>query len=90
MTLNVQKTGLALGMFLGGWHLVWSVLVALGVAQAIYDFILWAHMIHLQLTVGPFDVLAAGTLILVTFVAGYGCGLFFALVWNWLHYEGGR
>jgi hypothetical protein len=85
MHLNAQKTALAVGVFLGGLHFVWSVLVALGVAQAIYDFILWAHMIHLQLIVGPFDALASGTLIVMTFASGYVLGFIFARLWNWLH-----
>src|SRR5262249_39958326 len=41
------KTALAVGVFLGVWHLVWSLLVALNWTQPLYDFILWAHMIHL-------------------------------------------
>ena len=83
--LNPTKTGLVVGAFLGGWHVLWSLLVALNWAQPLYDFILWAHMIHLQLTVGPFDAVAAATLIVVTFVIGCAMGFVFALVWNWFH-----
>jgi hypothetical protein len=42
-----NKVGLVGAALLGGWHLVWSILVATGIGQALYDFILWAHMIQL-------------------------------------------
>jgi uncharacterized membrane protein len=84
-TLSPTKTGLAVGVFLGGWHVIWSLLVALNWAQPIYDFILWAHMIHLQLTVGPFELAAATALIVVTFVFGCVIGYVFAIIWNWFH-----
>ena len=83
--INPSKAGVALGLLLGGFHLVWSVLVALGWAQAIYDFILWAHMVHLSFTVGPFDMSATVTLVIMTTVVGYVLGYCFALVWNRVH-----
>ena len=88
MKLDVQKTGFTVGLFLGGWHVVWSLLVALGWGQALYDFILWAHMVHLAIVVGPFDIGAAAVLIMVTALIGYAFGVVFALVWNWLHRAG--
>lgn len=83
--LSPTKTALAVGVFLGGWHVIWSLFVALNWAQALYDFILWAHMIHLRLTVGPFDLVAATTLVVVTFLLGCVMGYVFALVWNWFN-----
>jgi hypothetical protein len=82
---NPNKVGLVFGVVLGGWHLVWSILVFTGVAQAFYDFVLWAHMIHLQITIGPFDMTAAATLIVVTAVFGYIIGFFGSWVWNRVH-----
>jgi hypothetical protein len=83
--LSPTKTALAVGVFLGGWHVIWSLLVALNWAQPFYDFILWAHMIHLQLTIGPFDLVAAATLVFVALLVGCAMGYVFALVWNWFH-----
>lgn len=83
--LNYQKTGLAVGLFLGGWHLIWSLLVLIGVGQALINFVLWAHMIHLEYIVGPFDLTAALTLVVITFIFGYFLGLAFAYIWNKLH-----
>lgn len=81
-TLNLNKTGLVWAAILGGWHVVWALLVLLGFAQMVYDFILWAHMIHLPITIGPFDIGAALTLITVTAVFGYVIGYTAAWVWN--------
>lgn len=80
-----NKVGLVFGALLGGWHLLWSLLVVTGVAQTIYDFILWAHMIHLAIVIGPFDISAAVTLIVVTAVMGYIIGYIGAWVWNRVH-----
>ncbi len=82
---NPNKVGLVFAILLGGFHLVWSILVATGVGQALYDFILWAHMIHLAITIGPFDLKAAITLIVVTALFGYVTGYVASLVWNRMH-----
>lgn len=37
--IEPNKAGLELGALFGGWHLLWSLLVALGVAQQLIDFI---------------------------------------------------
>ena len=83
--LNVHTTGLVVGLLLGGWHLLWSFLVALGWGQSLIDFVLWAHMIHLPYVVGPFDLTAACTLIVLTAAVGYVIGAVFAGIFNALH-----
>jgi hypothetical protein len=82
---STHKVGLVLAAVLGGWHLIWSLLVLTGVGQVLYDFILWAHMIHLAITIGPFDLTASLTLILITTIFGYVLGYIAALVWNRVH-----
>ncbi len=82
---NPNKVGLVFGALLGGWHLAWSILVLSGFAQLIYDFVLWAHMIHLQITIGPFDMVAALTLVVLTAIVGYIMGYVGAWVWNRVH-----
>ncbi len=82
---NKHTVGMVFGALLGGWHLVWALLVTMGWAQAIYDFILWAHMIHLPIVIGPFDMTAATTLVVMTAVMGYVMGWTGAWVWNKFH-----
>lgn len=83
--VNAHKVGLVFGVLLGGWHAVWALLVLTGVAQMMYDFVLWAHMIHLPITIGPFDIVAALTLVVFTGVCGYAMGYVGAWVWNRFH-----
>ncbi len=83
--LNPKKTGLAVGKLLGGVHLVWAVLVALGWAQALVNFSQWAHMVSVPVVIQPFELTAAITVIIVAAAIGYVLGYAFAKIWNWLH-----
>lgn len=85
MDTNKNKVGLVFAALIGGWHLVWAVLVLVGWGQAIMDFVFWAHMIHLPYTVGPFDIMASVTLVVFTAVFGYVVGYIAAIVWNKIH-----
>ena len=82
---NPNKVGLVVGALIGSWHLVWSLLVLIGWAQPIIDFIFWAHMIKPVYFVKPFDPVAAVSLIVVTAVIGYVFGFLGAVIWNKLH-----
>ncbi|MBI4065790.1 hypothetical protein HY412_01170 [Candidatus Kaiserbacteria bacterium] len=83
--LNPTKTGFALGTLVGGLHLVWSILIALGWAQPLVDFSQWAHMVSMPVVVEPFSLSAAVTVIVVAAIVGYVVGNIFARIWNHAH-----
>ena len=83
--VGLHKTGLTIGGLLGTWHLLWALLVALGVAQPILDFVFWMHFIKPVYVVGPFQLGTALALIVVTSLIGYAMGLILAGLWNFLH-----
>ncbi|MDE2025663.1 MAG: hypothetical protein KGJ07_04170 [Patescibacteria group bacterium] len=80
--MKPQKTALVVGLFVGGFHLLWSVLVLLGFGQPLLDFIYWLHFLANPFIVAPFDITRALLLIIVTFLVGYTGGWCFALLWN--------
>jgi hypothetical protein len=82
---NPNKVGLVIGALLGGWHLFWSLLVAVGWAQPFLDFIFWAHMIRSIYVVKAFEPIAALTLIVITSMIGYVFGCVGAVLWNRMH-----
>lgn len=82
---NPNKGGLVVGTFLGGVHLVWSVLVLLGWAQPLVNFSMWAHMIQSVPVVGSFDATAAVTVIVVAACIGYAVGYVLTTIWNKVH-----
>lgn len=82
---NPNKVGLVFAAVIGGWHLIWAILVLLGWAQPIIDFIFWAHMIQPVYVIKPFNSMAAVTLITLTAATGYAFGFIGAVIWNNLH-----
>jgi MFS superfamily sulfate permease-like transporter len=83
--LNITKTGITFGVALASMHFLWGLLVLSGFAQVLVDFVFWAHMIHLDYVVGPFDFGAFITLVVFTGLVGLVFGVGFAKVWNWAH-----
>ncbi len=85
VSLNPNKAGLALATLIGGWHLLWSLVVAAGWAQALINFILWMHFIKPIYVIDAFNLFTAALLVVVTAVVGYLFGYCFSIVWNWMH-----
>ena len=83
--IRPSKVGFVIASLIGGWHLVWVILVVLGWAQPLINFIFWAHMIRPVYVVGPFDAVAAVTLLVITFSSGYVFGYIGGSLWNRLH-----
>ena len=83
--LDPVKTGLALGVFAGGVHVLWLALILFGWAKPLIDFILWAHLLFFPYAIKPFDPIAAATLIVVTTIVGFVVGNILARLFNWAH-----
>ena len=83
--ISVSKAGLVLATVFGGWHLCWSILVALRWAQPVVDFVFWMHFIKPIYVIQPFETTRMIILVGVTMGIGFVLGAIFALVWNALH-----
>ncbi len=87
--INPLKAGVTFGALLGGYHLCWSLLVALGWAQTLIDFVFWMHLIQPVFVIRPFSLTAAAALIVFTSIAGFVIALLLAALWNKLHHYQG-
>lgn len=83
--INANKAGGVLAALMGGWHLMWALLVAVGWAQPVINFIFWLHFIKPIYAIAPFEVGTALLLIAITTVLGYAFGFVFGVIWNKLH-----
>lgn len=83
LKLDPQKTGLGLGSLFGLMHLLWSLMVAIGFAQGLMDWIYSIHFLNNPFRVGVFDVMTALILIVITSIVGFVIGWVFATLWNY-------
>jgi hypothetical protein len=80
--IRPHSLGLAFGIFLALWHAFWSVLVWLGAAQWLLDFIFRLHMITPPYKVEAFSFGTAIALVLITAPIGYVTGFVIGVIWN--------
>jgi len=83
--LDGNRTGLVVGFFMAGVHLVWSLTVLAGMAQKYMDWMFSLHMMTNPITVTTFGWGTALMLIVVTFVVGYILGWIFTWAHNSVH-----
>lgn len=88
--IHPLKAALSVGIVIGLYHWLWVVLVDLGAAKSVLDFILRLHFIQLDIQLMPYDAMTGMLLVGITFTIGGMFGLIFAYVWNWLAAAGGE
>lgn len=82
MQINKNKLGLVIGSYAAIVHLVWVILVALGLAQPLINFIVRLHFIDFPHKIASFDFVNAILLIVIAFIAGYIGGYIIGTIWN--------
>lgn len=82
MKLDPQKVGVATGLFLGLFHALWSLLVMLGLAQQLLNFIYYLHFLTNPFVVTGFSLMTALILVGFTAIVGYAMGYSFGVIWN--------
>ena len=82
--VNTHKFGLVLGTCAGLVHLVWSVLIALGLADKYLNFVLSMHSLNNPYVVAGFDLMRSVELVVITAIVGYIVGTVFGHIWNWV------
>jgi hypothetical protein len=81
-TLSPVKAGITLGAILGGFHLVWALLVAAGWAQLVLDFVFWLHFIKPVYSVARFDTATAALLVGFAACVGFAGAYSAGVMWN--------
>lgn len=82
---HAHKVGLVFGGLLALGHAVWALMVLMGFAQPLLNWIMGLHFLNFQYTVAPFAFGNAALLIVMTGIVGYIVGWVFGLLWNWIH-----
>ncbi len=80
--LSKNSVGLALGLLMGLGHLGWAILVVLGWAKPLLDWVLSLHFMSFSYVMTPFSFVTALGLVVFTFICGYVVGWVLAALWN--------
>jgi hypothetical protein len=80
--ISPHRLALVFAAALACWHIAWSLLVLLGLAQDLINFLFWLHFITPPYQVGAFAFGRAVGLIVVAAALGYVSGGLIAVIWN--------
>ena len=83
--LNASKVGFAVGGALAIFHALWSLMVAIGLAQVYLDWIFKLHFLNFQYSINTFSFGNAIMLVIVTGIIGYVMGYIAGWCWNMAH-----
>lgn len=83
--MKANKVGQSLGLFLAFCHLVWEVLIYVGAAKPLVDFILNMHSLNFSYRIETFNLGKGVALVLITYIVGYVGGIVFATIYNKVH-----
>ncbi|HVM22096.1 MAG TPA: hypothetical protein VM308_02190 [Sphingomicrobium sp.] len=75
---------MAVGTVFAAWHTIWVILVGVGWAAQVLNFILELHFLKIGFQLAPYSAFTAYSLVAITFCVGALLGAIFAVVWNWL------
>lgn len=85
MAVLPLRVGLVSGVFFSFWQILWSALVALGLAKPLLDVLAWAQFFDLSPVLQPFNFQRAMFLITIWLMGGFFVGLIAGLSWNAFH-----
>ena len=80
--VHPHAVGLVFAAFVAISHILWALLVAVGAAQPVIDFIFRLHMITPPFKIAEFNLGTAAGLVLVTAAIGYAGGWVVGVIWN--------
>lgn len=80
--INTRKLAVGFAALFGGYHLLWAIVVAIGWAQPVLNFVFRLHFLTPILVVTPFAWAPAIGLVALTTVIGGVFGWLIAIIWN--------
>lgn len=81
--VHPNRLGMVVGGFYAIMHVVWSLLVAFGLAEAWIDFFTSMHFVNPTYSLDEFSLLRAVGLVVLAAAVGYIMGALLAVLWNW-------
>ncbi len=83
--VRAHKVGLVFGGLVAIVHVVWALLVLLGLAKPFLDWVYGLHFLSFQYSVAPFSSGNALMLVVMAGIVGYLMGYVAGSLWNLVH-----